>query len=392
MNVSHSTQPKLLSQLNERAVLRVLQTNGPSSRAEVTRLAGVTRPTVSKAVSSLLKSGFLEEFDAPENNRGRPAKLLRLGGATSQVVGLVIDSPVCRIVTAGLDGSLRSDAYREFKTPETYDELIAVITDQIETLSSARDLRTLGVGVSMPGLYDYKEGCSILSPNVPLTNGHCLGRDLSQRLNMEVTVLQESDALCLAERHFGLASRMTDFAMLDASTGIGLGILNDGRLLKGSCGLAGELGHLPMVRDGIQCGCGRTGCLETLASDTAFTRRVSQKQSRDLTFTQIAERVAAGELCVAEELEQVLEHLVFALVTTINLFNPQTLFVHSRMFDLDDRLLERLIRQTESRALQPSFRQCRIQRARGSKREGAVAGIIEYLTHSRVSPLAPVGV
>ena len=76
MNVSHSTQPKLLSQLNERAVLRVLQTNGPSSRAEVTRLAGVTRPTVSKAVSSLLKSGFLEEFDAPENNRGRPAKLL----------------------------------------------------------------------------------------------------------------------------------------------------------------------------------------------------------------------------------------------------------------------------------------------------------------------------
>ncbi len=389
MNTPHSTEPRLLSQLNERAVLRVLQTNGPSSRAEVTRLAGVTRPTVSKAVSSLLESGLLEEFDAPENMRGRPAKKLRLGGSTSQVVGLVIDSPVCRLVTAGLDGSLRTDTFREFETPRTYDELIDMIIAQVESLRSKQCLRTLGIGVSLPGLYDYREGCSILSPNVPQTNGRCLGRDLATRLDLEVAVLQESDALCLAERHFGLAGTMTDFAMLDASTGIGLGILNDGRLLKGSCGLAGEIGHLPMVPDGIPCGCGRVGCLETLASDTAVARLVSQKQGRKLTLSQIVELVRAGDLNVSEELEQVAQQFVFALVTTINLFNPQTLFVHSRMFDLDESLLERLIRQTEARALVPSFRQCRIERARGSKREGAVAGIIEHLTDSRVSAAAP---
>lgn len=390
MHTPHSTEPRLLSQLNERAVLRVLQAHGPSSRAEVTRLTGVTRPTVSKAVSSLLKSGLLEEFDASENMRGRPAKKLRLGGSTSQVVGLVVDSPVCRLVTAGLDGSLRTNTFREFETPPTYDELITRIAEQVESLRSEKRLRTLGVGVSLPGLYDYREGCSILSPNVPQTNDRCLGKDLATQLGLEVAVLQESDALCLAERYFGIAGNLTDFAMLDASTGIGLGVFNDGRLLKGSCGLAGEIGHLPMVPDGIQCGCGRVGCLETVASDTALARLVSQNQERSMTLSQIVELVRAGDLNVTEELEQVAQQFVFALVTTINLFNPQTLFVHSRMFDLDKSLMERLIRQTEARALLPSFRQCRIERARGSKCEGAVAGITEHLTDSRVSPAAPV--
>ncbi|HIE96714.1 MAG TPA: ROK family transcriptional regulator [Planctomycetes bacterium] len=384
-----STQPKLLSQLNERAVLRVLQANGPSSRAEVTRLAGVTRPTVSKAVASLLKSGLLEEFDAPENGRGRPARKLRLGGATSQVIGLVIDSPTCRIVTAGLDGSLRPQTQREFDTPDIYEELVATVIDHIAALSSDDTITTLGAGISLPGLFDYREGRSILSPNVPVTNDRCLAHDIAEQLGLECAVLQESDALCLAERHFGLAADLGDFAMLDASTGIGLGVLINGRLLKGSSGLAGEIGHLPIVPDGIKCGCGRSGCLETVASDTALARLVSHRVGQDLDIEQIVELVQAGELTVTAELEQVSQQLVFALVTTVNLFNPQRLFVHSRMFDLDDTLLGRLIERTESISLAPSFRDCRIERARGSKREGAIAGIIEHLTDSRVSSARP---
>ena len=73
-----TAQPQLLSQMNERSVLRLLQSTGPCSRADVTRQLGATAPTVSKAVASLLRSGLLEEFDAPSNGRGRPARQLRL--------------------------------------------------------------------------------------------------------------------------------------------------------------------------------------------------------------------------------------------------------------------------------------------------------------------------
>ena len=97
-----------------------------------------------------------------------------------------------------------------------------------------------------------------------------------------------------------------------------------------------------------------------------------------------------GDLAIGRELGQVTKHLAFALATSINLFNPSTLFVCSRMFDLDDSLLDRLREQTEGLALKPSFESCRIERARGSKREGTIAGIIEHLTHSRVQLDMPV--
>jgi len=385
MSTQISSQPQLLSQLNQRTVLQLLQTNGPISRAEVARLAGITRPTVSKAVSSLLRSGLIEEYDAPENSRGRPAKKLRLAVETAQVLGLVIDSPTCCLIATGLDGTVECEAIQEFKTPKAYEQLLDKIATLVTEIRSLNGVRTLGVGISMPGLYDYQAGRSILSPNVPITNDRCLGADLSQRLDLECVVLQESDALCLAERHYGLSRGVDDFAMLDASTGIGLGVLTGSRLLKGSNGLAGEIGHLPMVSGGIQCGCGRTGCLETLASDTALARMVSKRVGRDLDMQQIIDLVAANELDVAAELDAVSQQLTFALVTVINLFNPKTLFVHSRMFDLDALLFEQLIERTQAKALAPSFRNCRIERARGSKHEGALAGILAHLTDARVS-------
>ncbi|QDU08347.1 ROK family transcriptional regulator [Gimesia aquarii] len=384
-----SSQPQILSQMNERMVLRILRDNGPSSRAEVKRLSGVTAPTVSKAVSSLLKSGMLEEFDTPVNMRGRPAKRLRLAEKTAQVVGLVVDSPHCRIVTTGLDGTIRDGAHQEFPIPGTYEELLESVINRITTLKSIDGIKTLGVGISLPGLFDYREGRSILSPNVPITNNQCIGKDLSEQLGLTCVVLQETDALCLAESNSGLAHGIDDFAMLDVSTGIGLGVLIEGRLLKGRSGFAGEIGHLPMVPDGILCGCGRVGCLETIASDTALARLVSNRIGRQLDIEEIIELVRAGELNVTTELDQVAQQLSFALVTTINLFNPQTLFIYSRMFDIDPSLFERLIERTETAALTSSFRDCRIERAKGSKREGAIAAIIEHLTDSRISESNP---
>ncbi|QDV48873.1 ROK family transcriptional regulator [Gimesia fumaroli] len=384
-----SSQPQILSQMNERMVLRILRSNGPSSRAEVKRLSGVTAPTVSKAVSSLLKSGMLEEYEEAATSRGRPAKKLRLAEETAQVIGLVIDTPTCTLVATGLDGNIREKKQIEFKTPDTYEALLQKVSEEVNKLKSTHGVRTWGVGISLPGLFDSHEGRSILSPNVPITNSQYVRKDLSKRTGLQCVVLQETDALCLAERHAGLARDMDDFAMLDASTGIGLGVFIEGRLLKGSSGLAGEIGHLPMVPDGVKCGCGRSGCLETIASDTALTRLVSKRIGRDLDIHQIQELVQTDDLNVAEELNNVCNQLTFALATVINLFNPQTLFVHSRMFDMDAALFDRLIENTETKALASSFRDCRIERARSSKQAGAIAGIIEHLTDSRISESNP---
>src|SRR5215207_8107720 len=123
MTAITTIRPALVGKLNERQVLRVLQSRGPLSRPEVVRESGLSAPTVSKAVASLLKAGLLEEADATELARGRPAPKLRLATTSAQVLGVSIDVGHCEVVSAGLDGSLHDDPLT-VPTPATYPELL----------------------------------------------------------------------------------------------------------------------------------------------------------------------------------------------------------------------------------------------------------------------------
>ncbi len=374
--------------------MRVLQHHGPCSRADVSRRMNTSAPTVSKAVASLLRAGLLEEFDVKESGRGRPAKQLRLANQTAQVLGLVIDAGECRLVTAGMDGVLRQEGEVSFETPKTYERFLREAVHHARRFVNGLDVTTLGMGISLPGLLDYRHERGLLSPNVPMTNGHSPSRDMSEQLGINCILLQETHALCLAERRYGAAQGRDNFGMLDISTGLGLGMISGGRLLTGHSGLAGEIGHIPIEEGGRLCGCGARGCLETVASDSALAWFVSKRLGRHIEIDEIVEAVGRGELVVQDELRAVCNKLAFAIATAINLFNPATLFIYGRLFELEDGLFERVCGETRRRSLGPSFADCRLVRARGSKRQGAVAGIIEYLTDSLVPdlPVAAAGV
>jgi N-acetylglucosamine repressor len=375
-------RPAVVGKLNERQVLRVLQTRGPLSRAEVARESGLSAPTVSKAVASLLRAGLLEEADAPELARGRPAPKLRLATASSQVLGIAVDAGHCDVVSAGLDGELHA-ARTARPTPKTYPALLDALEAAARDLMAKPGVTTLGLGVSLPGLVDYRRGCGVLSPNVPVTDGHCPAKDLARRLGLECTLLQESHALCLAERHYGLARGLDDFAMLDVGTGVGLGVMSGGRLLKGHSGLAGEIGHVTAVLDGGRaCGCGNRGCLETVASDSALAWRVSNRLGRAVDVDEVIDLAKAGRPSLDRDLRETVSYLAVGLAAVLNLFNPATVFIHARLFEIDDALFDAVVEQAGERALPPAFADCRIVRAKGSKQQGAVAGIIQHLTNA----------
>lgn len=439
-------QPALLSKMNERQVLRTLQTYGPLSRAEVARHSGISAPTASRAVEALLRAGLLEEGEAPELSRGRPGKKLRLATATAQVLALVIDAEQCRLVSAGLDGKLHDAPTDIFPTPDTYDGLIDVAAHHALQHIQSRTLTTLGMAISIPGLLDSRDQRSLLSPNVPITNAHSPSEDLAQRLGIPCVLVQESHALCLAEHHFGLAQNLDNFAVMDVSIGIGLSVMVNGRLLTGHSGLAGEIGHITVQIDGRPCGCGNRGCLETVASDSALAWRISQRLGRRLSVSDVLQlarklretgsdsaytlapdiesvyndsahptvhdvenvyqefisplapivpthpcnspcpTVTSAELAtiLAETVEENIRYLSIGVAAAINLFNPSTLFVHGKLFEIDPTLFGRLVSYTHQRTLAPAFDACHLRLACGSKRQGAIAAIIDHLTNSVV--------
>lgn len=388
MSAITTIRPALVGKLNERQVLRVIQSRGPLSRAEVARESGLSPPTVSKAVASLLRVGLLEEADAVELARGRPAPRIRLATESAQVLGVAIDAGHCEVVSAGLDGVLHDESLW-VPTPATYPELLVALERAARSVMAKPGVRTLGLGVSLPGQVDYRKGCGVLSPNVPTTNGHAPAADLAERLGVECSLLQESHALCLAERHHGLAKGMDDFALLDVGAGVGMGIMSGGRLLKGRSGLAGEIGHFTAVAEGgRRCGCGNTGCLETVASDSALAWHASRKLGRAVNVDEVIELAKSGAVDLHAELREVAGFVAVSVAAVINLFNPATVFIHTPLFEIDPTLFETVVEKARERALPPSFADCRIVRAKGSKRQGAVAGIIQHLTDAVAPELA----
>jgi predicted NBD/HSP70 family sugar kinase len=380
-------QPSLLRRLNERQVLAAIQAHGPLSRAEITRHTGISGPTVTRAVSALLGANLLEEGDVRQAALGRPGKVLRLAGNTVSVLGAVVGPDFCEALCCGLNGQIDEQHVRRFPTPARYADLVRAFVRHLGELTEERQTPVLGLGISMPGLLNRREKRTVVSPNVHQTDGQRLGEDLRLRLRLETVILQESHALCLAERTYGAARNVDNFAMLDISQGLGVGVVNGGQLLAGHSGLAGELGHVTVRLDGRLCGCGNHGCLETEATDTALAVAVSERLGRRVTVEEIIELVRAGKLQIEGELTRVLEHLAVGLAAVINLFNPQKLFVHGRFFDARADLFGRLLELTRKRALAPSMADCQIIRARGNKRLGAVAGIIRRVTTGREDAL-----
>ncbi len=282
---------------------------------------------------------------------------------------------------------MREERTRRFETVDHYDELIDALVMHARILMTNPDVRTLAVGVTVPGLIDHRRNLDVLSPNLHVIDGRSPGRDLGERLGLECLMIQDQHALCMAERYFGKARGLDDFAILDVSSGVGLGVMSGGRLVRGHSGFAGEIGHITVAPRGVPCGCGNRGCLETVASDIALARQVSHRLGRPVDIDEVIRLAHSGQVDFEKDFDEVVAFLAIGLATVINIFNPCTLFIHGQLFDADEGLFARVLEQTRERALAPSYADCQIIRARGSKRQGAVAGAIQHLMDSVVPDL-----
>jgi len=375
-------EPTLLNKINQRTILEILLQHGPSSRADVSRYSGISAPTVSKAVASLLDHGLLEEGDSPQGAFGRPGKLLRLATESAQVIGIALEPRRCSIVSAGFDGGLRHDEAEYFATPGTYQSLIDEIAERVGSLTRRGAANTLGIGISAPSLVNARLQETVFASNMHIIDGRSPSKDLATRLGVKCVMMEENALLCLAERYFGAAKGLENFAVLDVTTGLGMGVISGGRLLSGNSGMAGEIGHVTIEPKGKLCGCGNHGCLETVATDNVLVRAVSDRYGTSFDIDDVVRLVRSGEIQPFEEIRQTLEYLAIAVAMVINIFNPSTIFVLSRMFDAQENMFQQLLHLVRQRALSGPLADCRICRSQTSKLQGAVAGIVSALTNA----------
>lgn len=242
MAVSRAT-PGLLKDLNERKVLETIRDGAPISRAEISRRAGISKPTVSLALESLLEAGLVREA---EQDPGRPsygAVFFEPVAEAALVVGLDLGAHFLRGALCDLTGRIRArqdvelDGTDVERALDAIDALRSALVEASDLADASIDSAVIGV----PGVVDRRRGRITLAENVPGIEERDFGGDVAARLDLPVTVENDINLAALGEQWQGIARGIDDFVFLSIGTGLGSGVVLRGELHRGHNGAAGEL-------------------------------------------------------------------------------------------------------------------------------------------------------
>ena len=235
------------------------------------------------------------------------------------------------------------------------------------------------ISVACAGGIDAARGVVTTSPNLPGWIDIPLRDAVKDRFKVKSYLLNDSSAAALGEYRFGAGKGTRNFIMLTVGTGIGGGIIIEGKLYNGAVGSAGELGHMTIDVNGPLCNCGNTGCLEMLASGKAMARlakrRIIQGEKSvlvemlagkvdDITAEQIGIAARNGDKLASEVISDIATYLGVGMVNLVNIFNPEVLAVAGGVAKLGDLLMEPARRIVKERAFPISARTVRIVTAR----------------------------
>lgn len=270
------------------------------------------------------------------------------------------------VVTEG--GEILHRRRCETRAEEGRDAVIDRIANLIEQLCGDAGTppdELLAVGIGAPGPLSTKTGTIIEAPNLPGWVNVPLRRILQDRLGARVFVENDANAAAWGEKWAGAGRSVSSLICLTLGTGIGGGIVIDGKLLHGIDDTAAEIGHMTILPDGPRCGCGNHGCLEALASATATARRAREaiQAGRDsilaemcggdlsrITAAMVDEAAAAGDALASEVMRGTAEYLGIAIASLTNVLNPEMAVLSGGMIAAGERLLAPIRETVRKRA------------------------------------------
>ena len=255
---------------NQQLVLRAIYDRNETSRAELARLTGLTRTSVSALVGELLRDGLVEETGTGPSTGGKAPILLSVRSDARHLVGLDLTEPAF----SGALVDLRGKIVRSVRVPlegrdgEDAVQVVMALIDNLANHNGSSPL--LGIGIGAPGIIDSRTGTIRWAVNLDWADLP-LGQQVEQRYGLPTVVVNDSQAAAVAEFTFGAPTRPPNLVVVRVGRGIGSGIILDGQLYQGDGAGAGEIGHgiygQPEPGMALEaCRCGRVGCLETMAS------------------------------------------------------------------------------------------------------------------------------
>lgn len=377
---------------NLAVVLRFVRANAPCSRADIAASTGLNKATVSSLVADLIDRRLVRETGLTERRIGRPATQLVLDGSPYAAVGLEVNADYLAAVAVDLAGQRLLSWRRTFAgstaVPSKAVAALAALGRRAVTRMAAEGRQVLGLTLAVPGLVD-ADGRVPLAPalgwrDVPVLEllGPALGNP-----DYPVAVDNDASLAAVAEYRYGAYAGTPNLVYIGGGSGIGAGLVVDGRPVHGARGYVGELGHVQLDPAGPRCECGRQGCLQALAGVGALVRRLLPESVREddaLTdlepeVEELVRRATAGDPATTEALAEVGRWLGHGVSVLTNVVNPQVVVFGGYFVPLATWLLPAAEAEARARTLAPDLGGCRLAASGLGHGAAAVGGAARVL-------------
>jgi predicted NBD/HSP70 family sugar kinase len=358
---------------NQLRVVEALRAGSELSQAEISRVTELAPATVSNIVRMLTTAGFLEQTAGA----GRRGATVRISPKAGIVAGVDFGHSHVQVSLGDLAGHVVATKQRALDNDHQHRKGLALARRLLDDLlgdlpRSQRNLRAVGVGLPAPiGREGEIDSGSIL----PGWVGVRAVDAATDTFGVPAVVDNDANLGALAESRVGAGVGLRSMVYLKVASGVGAGIVIDGRIHRGGLGTAGEIGHITMNEDGPLCRCGSRGCLEAYVGGVSLVNQLAPLQP-DLTMAGLVELVLSGDVGARRLIEDAGRHLGRAAAIVANILGPELIVVGGDLAAAGEFLLDGVREGLRRYALEPVEREIRVTRAALGDQSSAVGTIL----------------
>lgn len=354
MGVETPGSQSSLHRANLERVVRAVRMAGSLTQAEIARTTGLSAATVSNIVRELKDGGTVEV--TPTSSGGRRARSVSLSGDAGIVVGVDFGHTHLRVAVGNLAHQVLAEDAEPLDVDASAEQGLQRAECMVRTLIAKAGInprKIVGVGLGVPGPIDAESGVLGSTAILPGWAGTNPRDDLAARLGVPVHVDNDANLGALGELVWGAGRGATDLAYIKVASGVGAGLVINGKIYRGPGGTAGEIGHITLDESGPVCRCGNRGCLETFTAARYILPLLHSAHGTDLTVPRVVELARAGDPGCRRVISDVGRHIGSGVANLCNLLNPSRVVLGGDLADSGELVLAP-IRESVSRYAIPS--------------------------------------
>ncbi len=364
-------------------LFHVIRRENGITRADLGRLTGISRATISQRVERLVECGLVREASDQPSGGGRPPSSLVFAGEVGVVLAADLGATHARLAVSDLSGNVLAELAEDLDI-SSGPRILDTVEEQFGELlrrAERRPEEVHGIGVGVPGPVEFEAGRPVNPPLMPGWDGYSIPERL--RRGFEVPVLVDNDVNIMAiGEHFTNFSSKRDLLFVKVGTGIGCGVITEGQIYRGAQGAAGDIGHIRVAAETeTVCKCGNVNCLEAIAGGGALAAAARELGCEAANSRDVVELARAHQPDVVQLVREGGRVLGTVLAGLVNAFNPNVIVIGGDMAEAHEQLFAGVREVVYQRATPLATRHLEITPSALGDRAGTAGAAVLAIEH-----------